>query len=63
MINDRLNLIKETFTEQTAAFTCAGLTAMLARHGLTMMAGFSDYYFNTFDEEHSPRLILTARKH
>ncbi|WP_341835061.1 methyltransferase domain-containing protein [Chitinophaga pollutisoli] len=61
-ILDRRKLFRTTFAERVSAFTLADFREMFALQKLEITDVFGDYHFNTFDEAHSPRLILVAQK-
>jgi SAM-dependent methyltransferase len=54
--------VSRHFTEQVRLFDCQTMRAMFAEAGLDEIACFGDYDLNPFDEIHSPRLILVAKK-
>lgn len=61
-ILDKKQLQRATYTESVSAFTLEDFRAMFALQGLEITDIFGDYHFNTFDRQHSPRLILIAQK-
>jgi SAM-dependent methyltransferase len=61
-ILDRARLQRATFTENVSAFTLSDFEDMFARQGLQITDIFGDYHFNSYDEQHSPRLIIIAAK-
>lgn len=62
-ILDRSRLYRTTFTENVSAFTLHDFEEMFAHQGLQITDIFGDYHFNSYDEQHSPRLIIVATKH
>jgi SAM-dependent methyltransferase len=50
------------FTEYVQAMTLDDFESYFARAGLTLCNTFGDYHLHPFDEHHSERLILIARK-
>ncbi|MCF6405577.1 methyltransferase domain-containing protein [Chitinophaga filiformis] len=61
-ILDRSRLYRTTFTENVSAFTLHDFQEMFAHQGLQITDIFGDYHFNSYDEQHSPRLIIIATK-
>lgn len=61
-ILDRKKLFRTTFAERVSAFDLADFRDMFALQHLEITDVFGDYHFNTYDEVHSPRLILIAQK-
>lgn len=61
-ILDRSRLYRTTFTENVSAFTLHDFEGMFDRQGLQITDIFGDYHFNSYDEQHSPRLIIIATK-
>ncbi len=62
-ILDRSRLYRTTFTENVSAFSLHDFEEMFAHQGLQITDIFGDYHFNSYDEQHSPRLIIVATKH
>jgi SAM-dependent methyltransferase len=50
------------YTEQVSKFGLAHFKAMLAQYNLEIINVYGDYGLNDFDEEHSKRLIIVAKK-
>lgn len=61
-ILDKKKLFRTSFAERVSAFGLADFREMFALQKLEITEVFGDYHFNTFDEAHSPRLILVAQK-
>jgi SAM-dependent methyltransferase len=61
-ILDRSRKQRACYTESVNAYTKEDFEAMFARQGLQITDIFGDYYFNNYDEQRSPRLIIIAKK-
>jgi SAM-dependent methyltransferase len=51
-----------TFGEKIAKFSLSDLTGLLAAQGLQTKETFGDYSLAPYDPDHSPRMVLVARK-
>ncbi len=61
-IEDKAKNIIESFTEQVKKFNLGNFTDMLSHEGLMIEKVFGNYNLSEYDEKHSPRLIVIAKK-
>lgn len=63
IVEDPANLKQPlTFEEKVTKFTLYDFKAMFTAHGLQIEEVYGDYSFGKYDTQHSPRLIMKARK-
>ena len=63
IVEDPANLKQPlTFEEKVTKFTLNDFKAMFTAHGLQIEEVYGDYSFGKYDAQHSPRLIMKARK-
>jgi len=61
-VEDPARGVSLVFTERVAKFRLQDFKALFGRHRLHLLQTFGDYSLQPFDIQHSPRLILMARK-
>jgi SAM-dependent methyltransferase len=54
--------VKDTFIDKLVKLTPGDFKEMFARQELQVQEVFGDYSFNSYDRDHSPRLIMIAKK-
>ena len=61
-ILDRQQAASTAYTEQVAKLNLSDFEELFRNNGLTMKSIYGDYELSDYDEQHSKRMILIARK-